>query len=970
MKLGMVRTMLMVAASMYLLVGKVMPVSAGDTDFTEEEVILKNEDPVYNGFSYYESEGYIGISGYSGTETDLVIPECIDGKEVHYIGEYAFYNNSELTSVTLPKYLTDIGNHAFEECTGLTSLTVYSENLNDGALSQQTSFLRAGSADGFTITFADGVTRIPGKIFTSVNDDAGHGAWCNVTKIVIADSVTEIGNKAFFACADLREIEGAKGVKTLGELAFKYTGLTAISGMDSLETIGESCFACMPSLKTVELGDSLKTIGSSAFGSDTALETAVLPKNLETINGGAFGNCSSLKELTVYSENLKDGKRATYPFGDAGSPEGFTITFAEGVKRIPYYIFTSSGLPDYNGDKSHCRVTKIVLADSVTEISYYAFSKCYDLKEIEGGNGVRKVEKYSFEYTGFTSFPKLDALESIEESAFSNMENLKTVVLGKSLTRIEYEAFANDTALETIVLPENLKIMSTRVFVGCTAIKEVTVNSIELEDGHLSNNTCFYHAGCEEGITLTFGEGATRVPGGIFTSYKWDGADNYCRLKKIVLSDTVTEIGRYAFSYCYIPSEIRLPAKITDIKKGAFEGCDDLKTVYSKKEKTEIKIEELNDPLLNAEWIKEKSEGKEENITGSITLNGEKYNSLKAAFKAIKDKETDYTVEINSDVKGEVNLTIPKTAKSVTIHGNGNTVEITGTRLTANATLTLEDVTFVAKTKKDKPAKFTVNGKKGLTIGRDVVFSSAKTTVRSGAEIDLAGELAADVVLCKKLILEDTSVLKVMSGEKITIKNSLEGKGGIIELIEGFNKPIILEGTVFLGNDEAIRITGAKQADGTQILKTSAKKLDASMLKKAFDVSGITDNVNDTYLYYLSNGKACIFGEAIEFNGFSYGLWKEAVVSMNQAVKSGEKNLTLTIKGDVNIKGGFALPKKGYDNLTIDGTGTITFTGNIKLTGNTVIGNDITLIRVDKKGNKVPGKVIKKKYTYTGPEEF
>ena len=64
------------------------------------------------------------------------------------------------------------------------------------------------------------------------------------------------------------------------------------------------------------------------------------------------------------------------------------------------------------------------------------------------------------------------------------------------------------------------------------------------------------------------------------------------------------------------------------------------------------------------------------------------------------------------------------------------------------------------------------------------------------------------------------------------------------------------------------------------------------------------------------------------------------------------------------------MPKKGYETLTIEGSGTVTFTGDIKLTGNTVIAEGITLNKVDKKGNKVSGKVNKGKFTYTGAETF
>ncbi|MBR3306457.1 MAG: chitobiase/beta-hexosaminidase C-terminal domain-containing protein [Lachnospiraceae bacterium] len=351
---------------------------------------------------------------------------------------------------------------------------------------------------------------------------------------------------------------------------------------------------------------------------------------------------------------------------------------------------------------------------------------------------------------------------------------------------------------------------------------------------------------------------------------------------------------------------------------------------------------------------------------GKIVLDGKEVTSLKDAFKSMNNSGKDYAIELNADVTGEKNLTIPKTAKSVTIIGNGHSIEIVGTKLTANAPLILEDVKFVAKTKKNAPAKFTLYAKKGLTVNDGLSFSAKASTVKSGTDILLFGELAADVVNCKGLALMDGGNLKAAANSKITVNGNVSGMGGSIELLTGFNKPIVIKGVV----TGIVRVTGAHQADGTQVLKTSAKKINPVSLKASFDVSDITENAVDTHLYYLSSGKACIFGEAIEFNGNSYGLWKDAVAAMNDVVKSGTKELTLNIEGDVNIKGKFLLPKKGYDKLVISGAGKITFTGDISLTGNTVIDEGVELCKVNAKGAKMSGKVKAGKYSYTGPAVF
>ena len=92
------------------------------------------------------------------------------------------------------------------------------------------------------------------------------------------------------------------------------------------------------------------------------------------------------------------------------------------------------------------------------------------------------------------------------------------------------------------------------------------------------------------------------------------------------------------------------------------------------------------------------------------------------------------------------------------------------------------------------------------------------------------------------------------------------------------------------------------------------------------------------------------------------------------ADKGADSQFEVTLTGDVNAGGALTMPKKGYSSIsvnTIDGkTFKLTFTGNIKLTGDTSISDSVTLTKVNKKGSKVSGKVIKKKYKYTGKESF
>ena len=126
-----------------------------------------------SSFVYAVNEdGTVRITKFKGTETDVVIPSTIDGKRVTSIGDYAFYNCTSLTSVTIPDSVTSIGYRAFYNCESLTSVTI-----------------------------SDSITSIESRTFYNCT---------SLTSVTIPDSVTSIGWGAFYGCESLT-IRGKSG---------------------------------------------------------------------------------------------------------------------------------------------------------------------------------------------------------------------------------------------------------------------------------------------------------------------------------------------------------------------------------------------------------------------------------------------------------------------------------------------------------------------------------------------------------------------------------------------------------------------------------------------------------------------------------------------------------------------------------------------------------------------------------------
>ena len=167
-------------------------------------------------YSYViEDDGTVTLTRYSGTDTDIVIPQSIDGKMVTSIGWSAFSDCSGLTSISIPEGVTSIGGSAFEGCSGLTTIKVDSNNKKydsrnncNAIIDKETNTLIAGCKN--TI-IPEGVTSIGWSAFSGCS---------GLTSITIPEGVTSIGWGAFEGCSGLTSINIPKGVTSIESFAF------------------------------------------------------------------------------------------------------------------------------------------------------------------------------------------------------------------------------------------------------------------------------------------------------------------------------------------------------------------------------------------------------------------------------------------------------------------------------------------------------------------------------------------------------------------------------------------------------------------------------------------------------------------------------------------------------------------------------------------------------------------------------
>jgi len=422
-------------------------------DFKE----FSNNIPPWTSFrtdikNVYIEKGVSSIGNKAFSEcknlTSINIPNSVQS-----IGQCAFSCCKSLISVDIPNSVQSIEQSAFEWCESLVfiDIPVSVKNIGNYAFNSCNSLT--------SITIPNSITSIGDEVFSD----------CPLTSIIIPESVSSIGIDAFNKCLDIVVDE-------------KNSNYTTINGVLFNKDKTELLLCSKGKKGEYKIPSTVTSIGNNAFAGCNDLTSIVIPNGITSIGEGAFSDCKNLVSISI-PVGVKSIEPNTFRYCRSLT----SIMIPSSITNIEEGAFVGTGLTAIDipnsvtniGDSafSNCNdLLSITIPKSVTNIGNSAFEACYNLISVILPNSVTSICKKTFHgYNNLTSITIPDSVTNIDEEAFSNCTKLISIIIPSNVTNIGNYAFFNCNSLISIIMSDSVKSIGKGSFEKCTNLTSITI---------------------------------------------------------------------------------------------------------------------------------------------------------------------------------------------------------------------------------------------------------------------------------------------------------------------------------------------------------------------------------------------------------------------------------------------------------------------------------------------------------------
>ena len=558
----------------------------------------------YSIFTYEVINGKVKIvrcdTAASGAVT---VPASIDGKPVVSIGDSAFENCDGLTKVTISDGVKHIGSYAFSGCSKLANI-----DLPDSV--QSAGLWAFWNCHGLTninipkyLHLAHSPTFLNCCALKSINVDSANkyhtsenGVLFNKNKTVlekypadkidnsytIPSSVTHIDHASFEGCLNLKSINIPSSVTSIDSDAFRNcSGLTSINVDKANKNYSSENGVLFNKNKTklilypagkadrsYTIPSSVTSILSGTFSGCSNLSAISLPDSINYISSYAFEGTAYYKDESNWENGalyIGNALVAAKHYGDDELSGDFWLK--EGTRIIAEETFTfCDKLKSINVSSSNKYFSSIdgVLfsKDKKTLIAY---------PEGKGSsynipNGVTSIGDDAFSYQdGLSSVTIPNSITSIGSGAFYNCKGLTSVTIPGSVTSIDSSAFSGCNGLTSLTISNGVKSIGGGAFYNCKGLTSVIIPSSVTSIG----SSAFF--GCSVLTSVTIPGSVTSIGGYAFA--------NCSGLTSLTITNGVRSIDYNAFGSCGKLKNVTIPSSVTSIGDRAFSDCNGLKSI-------------------------------------------------------------------------------------------------------------------------------------------------------------------------------------------------------------------------------------------------------------------------------------------------------------------------------------------------------------------------------------------------------